>query len=168
MMNLIGSQTTNMTATSHKRLSSSWKAQTRSKFASTSSIVAPSTWALAQHERRTWRSTGSSIGFSSSKTLSAGFRPYPQLTPISRVEYGRRSQWTGNAVAAHASDPMQIRIWIDDKSFHVISTNTWETQVVHRIKVQIDEVIAQLNKTDVQIEREETQAKMGNFGMPDY
>lgn len=87
---------------------------------------------------------------------------------LTRVEYGRRSQWTGNSIAQGQADPTQIRIWIDDRQFHVVSTSMWETQIVHQIKLEIDDVIAELKKSTIKNEREETQGKTGEYGLPDY
>ena len=87
---------------------------------------------------------------------------------ISRVEYGKQSQWTGESLPQGQADPIQIRVWIEERQFHVISTSMWQTQVVHQIKLAIDDVLAEINKTAVEAEREETKGKEGDFGVPEY
>lgn len=86
---------------------------------------------------------------------------------ISRVEYGLRSQWTGRNVGKEI-DPTQIRLWFDDRVFHVISTNIWETQINHEIKAEIEDVLRKVNKEKAVSQRIETHGKTGNFGMPEY
>lgn len=90
------------------------------------------------------------------------------LDMISRLEYSRKSQWTGNKTPDGQSDPTQIRIWLNDSANHVLSENNWETQINHRIRDEIDAAILAIRKLDAEERHEEQHGKTGDFGMPEY
>ena len=87
---------------------------------------------------------------------------------ITRVEYGKRSQWTGNTIQQGEIDPMQIRLWINDRMFHVVSLNTWETQINHKIKMEIEDAISAVGKEARADHQEPARGKAGDYGMPEY
>lgn len=86
-------------------------------------------------------------------------------TAISRVEYGPRSQWTGDR---DKLDPMEIRVWLHDRRFHVVSTNTWQPQVNHEIAGAIEDAFKVTAERTRTIERQPHSGTENEFGMPDY
>ena len=97
-----------------------------------------------------------------------------ETATVTRFEYGLRSQLTGqqpyrDPKSGHtASDPAMIRMWINDASAHIISESNWQNQVVHEIRDALDKALLAVRKEAVQLEREATHGKTGDFGMPDY
>lgn len=93
---------------------------------------------------------------------------------VTRFEYGLRSQLTGQQpyrnekTGAVSSDPAMIRMWVNDASAHIISESNWQNQVVHEIRDALDKALLAVRKEAVQLEREATHGKTGDFGMPDY
>ena len=84
---------------------------------------------------------------------------------ISRVEYGPRSQWTGDR---DKLDPMEIRIWLNDRRFHVVSTNTWQPQVNHEIAGAIEDAFKVTVERIRKVERQAQHGTENEYGMPDY
>jgi hypothetical protein len=89
------------------------------------------------------------------------------LSAISRVEYGTRGQWDkSDTDKIHKT---QIRLWIDDTFFHVVSENDWTDAVNHQIQSIINEAISQMRKEAAEEAQPHFQAaKPNEFGIPDY
>ena len=87
---------------------------------------------------------------------------------ITRIEYGKRSQWTGYN-PPNLIDPTEIRVWIDDDTSHVVSTNNWQPQVNHRIRNALEKALlavrAEKNKT---AQVRQSHGRTNEYGMPNY
>jgi len=87
---------------------------------------------------------------------------------ITRIEYGKRSQWTGYN-PPNLIDPTEIRVWIDDDTSHVVSTNNWQPQVNHRIRNALEKALlavrAEKNKT---AQVRQSHGRANEYGMPNY
>lgn len=66
------------------------------------------------------------------------------------------------------TDPMLIRMWINDSSAIQISLNNWQTQVNHEIRDALDGALKAVRDAGKQEEHEAEFGKQGDFGMPDY
>ncbi|WP_367582067.1 hypothetical protein [Sulfitobacter pontiacus] len=84
---------------------------------------------------------------------------------ISRVEYGPRSQWTGDR---DKLDPMEIRVWMNDRQFHVVSTNMWQPQINHQIAGAIEDAFKATAERAHTVERHATHGTENEYGIPDY
>jgi len=90
------------------------------------------------------------------------------LNEISRIEYGPESQWTGRIPSSNRPDKMQIRLWMRDVRNHVISENTWQPQVNHRIHAKIEEALRAGRKEQNENTHSSARASSNEYGMPDY
>lgn len=97
---------------------------------------------------------------------------YYPINQITRIDYSNRSQWTRKQPEVINGkpqfDPIQIRMWFNDDTNLVISTNTWQPQVNLRIRNALDNALQTVRKSTVEIEREEIHGKTGDYGLPDY
>lgn len=93
---------------------------------------------------------------------------------VTRFEIGSKTTLTGENRMVDGqnnpmSDPMLIRMWINDTSPHVMSSNNWQIQVNHEIRDTLAKALEAVRNIDKQQDHEE---KFGvvdsDTGMPDY
>lgn len=96
------------------------------------------------------------------------------ISEVTRFEYGVKSALTGITPAKdgngnHMSDPMLIRMWINDASAYEISSNNWEIVANHEIRDMLEKTLIAVRDQQKQQEHEEEFGKVDNdTGMPDY
>lgn len=125
----------------------------------------------------TWFRSGSTsvpnhIDFSA-KDISHKGQKFP-THEVSRFEYGLKSALTGvtpprDGNGNSMSDPLLIRMWINDAFPHEISSNNWQVQINHEIRDALAKALDAVRN----VEKKQSQAKEfgevnGDFGMPDY
>lgn len=93
------------------------------------------------------------------------------LDEVSRVEYGKRRDWDQSGTVEQ-NDHIQIRVWLEDARFIVVSENNWTTEVNHQLHNAIQGVISryQSNLKNIAYEEQEQteEPKPQGFGIPDY
>ena len=77
-------------------------------------------------------------------------RRYP-TDEVTRIEYGLRSQLTGQEPAKDGhgnpmADPYIIRLWLNDTSAVTLSENNWQSQVNHEIRGHLDAALIAMKK----------------------
>lgn len=85
---------------------------------------------------------------------------------VTRIAVGDRANFTDNK-AEHVQ-PKEIRGWVAEQESFIISSNNWNAEVNGRIRNAIDMALQEVRKTTVEVEREETKGKEGDFGVPEY
>lgn len=96
------------------------------------------------------------------------------LDEISRVEYGRKSEW--NTSDPSTENHTEIRIWFDDTQFIVVSENNWTSKVNHELHSAIQKTITMYQRRlkDLIYDEQQAEKNLGkserqrDFGIPDY
>lgn len=112
-----------------------------------------------------------SMTFSAEKVSHKG-RSYP-TDRVTRFEYGMKSNLTGitpkkDGHGDSMSDPVMIRMWVDDSAPITITENNWEFGINHEIRDTLDNALKTVRQHNKQKQHEKEYGKTGDFGMPDY
>ena len=111
------------------------------------------------------------VGFSRD-VITHKLQEFP-TADITRFEYGLRSAMTGQEPNKHepsgkSTDPMVIRMWINDAHAHQISINNWQNQVNHQIRDTLAKALDRVRKDSAKTHNIEKYGEKGEFGVPDY
>lgn len=108
----------------------------------------------------------------SAKSITYRGRKYP-TSEVSRFEYGMKSQLTGatpmkDGNGNSMSDPMLIRMWLNDAAAVEVSENNWQTQVNHEIRDALSKALSEVQRRQNSAVKAAEFGKSGEFGVPDY
>lgn len=89
---------------------------------------------------------------------------------ITRIEIDQSLQWTNltEEEKKKAKLRVQILIWINDETPVEVSRNNIVNTTNLKIRNALDNALQTVRKSTVETEREETQGKTGEYGLPDY
>lgn len=89
---------------------------------------------------------------------------------ITRISIDDKLQWANLSPQEKekSKSKTQILIWLDDEQPFEVSRNNITQETNFKIRNALDNALQELRKKTEQDERDETQGKSGDFGVPDY